>query len=279
MRSSVDVEDSLIEEHDVLNERDLVLKTRLGDDALRPAEFEEQCLLGLADGKQREIGDERGDSENDQAKREGCAAHGWPSGAVVGFLVNSDSGRKGTTPGPALSTDHLLGVAKHLLHGLDEDTLAGDVGRLLVLLVNADEAVGLTLGQGNHLISIALRGLQDAFGLASRLGDDTVGIGLRLVLEALLVGACRLHVAEGVNDLRRRIYFLQLHLSYQYACTVAVEGLLHQSLRVSLGLGTRPGEDRLDIALADDLAHGAFRHVLHRALGVLDVEQEVCAHC
>ena len=67
MRSSVDVEDPLIEEHDVLNERDLVLKTRLGDDALRPAEFEEQCLLSLADGKQREIGDERGYSENDQA--------------------------------------------------------------------------------------------------------------------------------------------------------------------------------------------------------------------
>src|SRR4029079_13312160 len=179
-------------------------------------------------------------------------------------------------PGTSLVVDdHLFGVAKHLLHGLDEDALGGGGGRLLVLIVNADEAVGLTLGQRDHLIAIALRRLQDALRLAARLGDDAVGIGLRLVLKALLVGAGRLHVAEGVNDLRGRIDFLQLHLRDQDARTVAVEGLLHQGLGVSLGLGTRPGEDRLDIAFADDLAHGAFSHALHRAFGVLDVEQEI----
>ena len=41
-----------------------------------------------------------------------------------------------------------------------------------------------------------------------------------------------------------------------------------------LGLGPRLGEERLDIALADDLAHGALGDILHRHLGILDVEQE-----
>ena len=40
LRGGVDVEDALVEEHDILDERDLVMQPRLGDDALRLAEFE-----------------------------------------------------------------------------------------------------------------------------------------------------------------------------------------------------------------------------------------------
>ena len=111
MAGGVDVENALIEELDVLDERDLVLQTRLGDDALRIAEFEHQRLLRLADGEQRQIGDEGGDAENDQADGEGCAVHGWPSGVVGGFLLNSDSGRNGTTPVPALSSTITFSVS------------------------------------------------------------------------------------------------------------------------------------------------------------------------
>ena len=118
-------------------------------------------------------------------------------------------------------------------------------------------------------------GLQDALGLTLGLRDDAVGVGFRLVLQALLIGARRLHVAEGVDHLSWRIDLLELHLGHQYAGAVAVEGLLHQSLSVGLGLGARLGEDRLDIALADNLAHGTFRHVFHRAFGVLDIEQKL----
>ncbi len=104
LAGGVDIENALVEELDVLDERDLELQTRLGDDALRIAEFEHERLLRLADGEQRQIGDEGGEPENDQAEGKGRAVHCWPSGGVVGFLVNSDSGRKGRTPGPALST-------------------------------------------------------------------------------------------------------------------------------------------------------------------------------
>src|SRR5262249_10936332 len=41
------------------------------------------------------------------------------------------------------------------------------------------------------------------------------------------------------------------------------------------GLGARFGQDWLDVALADDLAHGALGHVLHRAFWILDIEQIV----
>ena len=59
----VDVEDALVENIDVLHERDLILQPRLGDDALRLAEFEHERLLRLADGEQRQIGDDGGNAE------------------------------------------------------------------------------------------------------------------------------------------------------------------------------------------------------------------------
>ena len=68
---------------------------------------------------------------------------------------------------------------------------------------------------------------------------------------------------------------MQLHLGDLDAGAVAVEDLLHQLLHLGLGLGAGFGQDRLDVALADDLAHGALGHRLHRAFGILDVEQKV----
>ncbi len=80
-----------------------------------------------------------------------------------------------------------------------------------------------TLGLGDHLIAIALRRLQDALGLAARLGNHPIGVGLRFVLQALLIGAGRLHVAEGVDDLCGRIDLLQLHLDDADAGAIAVQ--------------------------------------------------------
>jgi len=65
----------------------------------------------------------------------------------------------------------------------------------------------------------------------------------------------------------------KLHLGDLDTGVVRIEDLLHERLHRCLGLGTRLGEDRLDVALADDLAHGALGDILHRHLRVLDVEQ------
>ena len=115
--------------------------------------------------------------------------------------------------------------------------------------------------------------LQDALGIAARLRDDAVGVGRRLVLQALLVGAGGLHIAEGVDHLGRRVDLLQLHLVDADAGAVVVEHVLHQLLHGLLGLLARLRQERLDVGLADDLAHGALGHFLHGDLGVLDVEE------
>src|SRR6185295_3645954 len=56
---------------------------------------------------------------------------------------------------------------------------------------------------------------------------------------------------------------------------VGIEQALHQFLHGLLGLLPRLGKDGLDGGLTDHLAHGAFGHLLHRHLGVLDVEEVV----
>ena len=106
-----------------------------------------------------------------------------------------------------------------------------------------------------------------------RLRHHAIGVGLRLVLQALEIRARRLHVAEGVDDLGRRVDFLQLDLLHQDAGAVVVERLLHQLLHRRLDVLPRAGQDRLDIRVPDHLAHGAFGHRLHGAFGILDVEQ------
>ena len=56
---------------------------------------------------------------------------------------------------------------------------------------------------------------------------------------------------------------------------IVVENVLHQLLHGLLGLLACLGEDRLNVVLADDLAHGALGHLLDRDLRVLDVEEVV----
>src|SRR6266850_907604 len=72
------------------------------------------------------------------------------------------------------------------------------VGCLLVLVIDLEETGALALGLGDRLLLVAFRDLQDLGGAAAGVGDDAVGVGLRLVLQALEVGARRLHVAERV---------------------------------------------------------------------------------
>ena len=57
------------------------------------------------------------------------------------------------------------------------------------------------------------------------------------------------------------------------AGAVFVERLLQQLLHVGLGDLTGLGEERLDVGMADHLAHGALGRGFHRALGVFHVEE------
>ena len=176
-------------------------------------------------------------------------------------------------PGRATVIDELLGTAEDTLHRLQINSLPGHVRRLLVFVVDFQEARALALGFGDRLLLVAFGDLENLRRASLRIGNDAVGIGLRLVLQALQVGLRRLHVAERVDHLRRRIDLLHLHLLYLDAGAVAIERLLHQFLHRRFGKGAGAGQDRLNFRAADHLAHRAFGHRLHGALGILDVEE------
>jgi hypothetical protein len=54
------------------------------------------------------------------------------------------------------------------------------LGRFGVLVINLHEARGLALGFNDGLLAIGLGRLDDLRRFPARLGNDTVGVGLRL---------------------------------------------------------------------------------------------------
>jgi hypothetical protein len=113
----------------------------------------------------------------------------------------------GNGPGARIHDD-LVGAPEQPLHGLQIHALARDVGRLLVFVVDLQEARRRALGLGHRLLTIGFRVLHDLRGASARFRHDLVGVALRLVLHALGVGARGLHVAESVDHLRGRIDLL-----------------------------------------------------------------------
>ena len=126
--------------------------------------------------------------------------------------------------------DGLVGAGEDAFHGFQIHALAGDVGRLLVLVVDLQEARGLALGVGDGLLAIGLGVLDDLGRPAAGFRHHFVGVSLRFVLRPFEVGACRLHVEERIDDLGRRIDLLQLDVLDQNAGAVGIERLLHQLL-------------------------------------------------
>jgi hypothetical protein len=82
-----------------------------------------------------------------------------------------------------------------------------------------------------------------------------------------------LYVSESIDDLGWRIDLQQLNLVDTDTGAIGIENLLHQSLHRLLRLLPRAGQKRLDVRLADDVAHGALRYLLHGDVGHLDVEE------
>ena len=98
--------------------------------------------------------------------------------------------------------DRFIAAAEHAFHGLQIHALAGHVRRLLVLIVNLEEARGLAGGFGDGLLAIGFGVLGYFGGAAARLRNDPIGVSLRLILRSLEIRARRLYVAEGIDHLR-----------------------------------------------------------------------------
>ena len=159
--------------------------------------------------------------------------------------------------------------------GLQIHAPADDIHVLLILAVDREEARRLTLGPGHHLFLVGGALLHEPLGRAARARNDVVPIGLGLVLRPLLVGARRLHIAEGGNHGLRRRDVLRLDLGDLDAGAVVVEDLLREPVGLLGQQQAFLGQCRLQAGLADHLAHGALGRVLYRALRRLDVEKEL----
>ena len=137
------------------------------------------------------------------------------------------------------------------------------------------EALGGTLGVLDDGGRVPFRLVDEPGGGASRFGENVVGEALRLVDHALAVLFGVDHVLECVLDGARRRDVLELHGRDLKPGLVVIENLLQESLGAGLDLEAPLGQRVVDRARADHLAHGGFRRVTQRLLGVADLEEEV----
>ena len=131
------------------------------------------------------------------------------------------------------------------------------------------------MGEVDDLGLVGFGVLADALGVAARARQDVVGVGLRLVARALLVGAGALHVVECVDHRQWRLDAQELHLGDLDAGVLGIEQGLQQRLGLVGDLLALVGHRRLDRRMADDVAQRALRGDLHRGLGGVDAEQEL----
>src|SRR6202023_599520 len=165
----------------------------------------------------------------------------------------------------ALIEYDLVRAAEHTFHGFEIESFARHLGRFLVLRIDLVEAGNLTGCLRDRLELVAFRLLDNRRGLAPRLGNDPVGIGLGLVAQTVLILLRRDHVLEGGDDLLRRVDGLQLHLQHQNPGLVPIQDVLHDFLHARLDLWTfdsqnwqalvRQVERNLRIRLAHALTH------------------------
>src|SRR6266513_4108395 len=155
-----------------------------------------RCPLAVAEGGQRQIG-----------------KHAVP--ALRGFV-----------------DDHLVAVLEDLLHRLEVEPLHRDILRRLEGVVDRQETIGIALRASDDLLTIGFRLLLDRRGGTARPRDDVVAVGLCLVAQPFAVRKRALHVAEGVDDRRRRIDSQQLQLSDFNPGAIGIEDALQQVLRV-----------------------------------------------
>src|SRR5262245_20975105 len=98
-------------------------------------------------------------------------------------------------------------------------------------------------------------------------------MGAGFVLEALFVGARCLYVSESVYHLSWGIDLLQLDFVDTDPSSIGIEHILHQFVHRLFRLLPLAGQKRLDVRLADNVAHGAFGHLFHGDVGPLNVEE------
>ena len=143
----------------------------------------------------------------------------------------------------------------------------------LIGVIDRQEAVGVALRAGDDLRPVGVGLLLDPRRFAARPRQDVVAVGLGLVAQPLAVGERALHVAERVDDRRRRIDLRQLHLRDLDAGGIGVEDALQQAC-VSVSILPRPSDSAWAIGVSPTTSRIALSAAdFTVASGIADVEQ------
>src|SRR5208337_3830799 len=151
--------------------------------------------------------------------------------------------------------DNFIHASEHMLERLQIHAAARNVRRLFVFLIHFQKTLRAALRFGDGLLAVTLRILKDLLRMAASFRNDAIGIGLRLIAGSLLIGACRLNVAESRYDVGGRVHLLQIDLSHLNAGIVAIECALNERLHGLLDLLAAFCQDGLNVVLTDNFAH------------------------
>ena len=104
--------------------------------------------------------------------------------------------------------DDLVGAAQHALHRFEIEALTRDLGRFAIFIVDFAESSGLAFRLGDCLLAIGLGRLSDLRRAAACLGNDAVGVGRwRLIRTARRTfHESPLNLAGPVGNNRPRTY-------------------------------------------------------------------------
>ena len=150
------------------------------------------------------------------------------------------------------------------------------LGRLRIRLCELREARGLSFGERHDLRVVAGRILLQARGAALRNGQHAVGVGLRFLHEALLIGERLVRVALRGDHRIGNLHVGQVHGGDGDSGIVEIERALDELLGALRDVRARRAHQHvIERALADDLAEGALGDAAQRRLGVGDFEQHL----
>ncbi len=175
----------------------------------------------------------------------------------------------GSTPSSSSSRITFLPAwGNILLHGLQVDPSAGDLGCLPILGVHRFEARCIALGPIDAIQGIPFSLLNRLAGFALGSRNDLVVFRLRFVDHPLALLLGLVHLVEGGLDRIRRIDILEHDLLYPDAGLVLVAKHLQLQIDQILDLLPTDRQDLVDGPITHDLAHYRFTEV---AEGLLDL--------
>src|SRR5690606_29355594 len=169
----------------------------------------------------------------------------------------------------------LAGTAQYLLHGFDEHALTHHLRRLLVFSDQQVEAFGLTLGPGDHRLTVTGSLFQQTLGLTAGFRNHAVGVGFGLVALAHFVFPGTDHVVEGILHLGRGLGALDVDLHHGNTGLVGIQITLQTLGGLDAHLFTAFGQYLVHRRGTDHVTQGTFSGVAQTGFRVFHLEHEV----